>query len=88
MGCKVGSFCNRGVDYGSSFSARTAFSIFFRVFEPYTRPSAILVDELHVGHRVSSCEFGAQRSVSGFLFALIANSTILLIASARDGTSI
>jgi len=29
-----------------------------------------------------------QRSASGFFFILAANSTILLIASARDGTSI
>jgi hypothetical protein len=34
---------------------------------------------------ISSCGFGVQRSVSGFFFALIASSTILLIASARDG---
>ena len=30
----------------------------------------------------------AQRSASGFFFILAANSTILRIASARDGTSI
>jgi hypothetical protein len=30
----------------------------------------------------------SQRSISGLFFALIASSTILLIASARDGTSI
>ena len=30
----------------------------------------------------------AQRSASGFFFIFAANSTILLIASARDGTSI
>jgi hypothetical protein len=35
-----------------------------------------------------SCAFGVQRSISGFFFALIASSTILRIASARDGTSI
>jgi len=30
----------------------------------------------------------AQRSVSGFLLILVANSTSRLIASARDGTSV
>jgi hypothetical protein len=35
-----------------------------------------------------SCGFGAQRLVSGFFFSLVASSTILLIASAREGTSV
>jgi hypothetical protein len=37
---------------------------------------------------ISSPEVGAQRSLSDFFSALTASSTILLIASARDGTSI
>jgi hypothetical protein len=46
-------------------------------FDFLTQPSAI-----------SSSEVGAQRSLSDFFSALTASSTILLIASARDGTSI
>jgi hypothetical protein len=61
----------------------------YRLSKPHAGSAPVLVDELDAGHYlISSSEVGAQRSLSDFFSALTASSTILLIASARDGTSI